>query len=657
MVTIGIIGLGPWGLCALERLVDASRSTPFREVDVHIVEPGCPGGGMYSDIGPDYLVLNTPCGQHSLYPFPDLLEQEQRGRGFYDWVSAEGYRWYGTECRRSAPDNPGTPISPHDFLPRRLMGEYLEWFYNVLVREAPANVKVFHHRARAIDVEPLAGGQERIHLERHDSLTVDHVIITTGLEAPRAAPPRGVVSPYPVERYVATASPEKRVAIEGMGLVALDVITALTIGLGGRYTTQPDGRLVYRRSGREPSLYLFSRGGYPYCGKSFAAADPVGDDEPLICTAEAVARLQQPDDAGPKRQINAREELLPLVFAEMELCYYANAARRSNGAAQTEQVKARLVDAWARGTFARERELLAQHYGHFVAADHFFLGRDGHYVDEEDYEGQVYRMIATDLREAMVPGGDSPVKAAFETLRALRDTLRMAVEFKGLTLASHLDFVNELRGRFARLIAGPPVFRSQQLRALIDAGVVKVPFGPSPELLPAADGRVLLRSTHLQRQFRLVVDEVVRAHLDSPSLPGSVSPLLTNLARRGRLRPLSFDGVPAGGLDLTEDFHPLSVAGEAEERLWVFGAVSEGARYFTYYILSPKSRVRAFLDAKKCASLIVGNSDNLAPGRQTAVLLDLRETSGPGATTRSGASGAALKEPPPTGPSQPATLG
>ena len=504
-------------------------------------------------------------------------------------------------------------------------------------REAPPNLTVLHHRASAIDIRPEDGTRERVHFANGGSITVDHVILTTGLDRPAGGPRPGMVCPYPVEPYVADVMPEERVAIEGMGLVALDVLTALTLGLGGHYTAEADGRLRYWRSGREPSLYLFSRGGYPYAAKSFAAADPMGCYEPVICTPDAVARLQQREGStGRKRQIDAREELLPLVFAEMELCYYVNAAWQSGGPPEAEQVRGRLLDAWASGTFAGEREALSPVYGKFVAADYFFVGHERHYLDEEDYGAQVYETVDADLKEALVPAGASPVKAAFETVRALRDTLRMAVEFKGLTLVSHLDFVSNLRGLFARLVAGPPAYRSQQLLALIDAGVLKIPFGPSPEVVPTDDGRAFLRSTRLAHPYQLMVDRLVRAHLDPPSLPGSPSPLLANLARGGRLRPLSFDGVLAGGLDLTEDFHPVSATGEPEERLWVFGTVSEGARYFTYYIPSPKSRVRAFLDAKRCANVVVGSTgdetppdkgtpDKGTPDKETQVMLDLRE--------------------------------
>ena len=578
---------------------------------VHVVDPGRPGGGMYSERHPDYLVLNTPCGQHSLYPYPAAPGEERLGLGFYEWAVAEGYYWDGLECRKGQPGPGSVPLTPYDFLPRRLMGEYLEWFYGVLCSEAPGNVRVIHHATRAVDIEPLSDGHECVHLEDGSTILVDHVVLTTGhvkasgqtaKPAKQGVGARGaawVTDPYPIEGYLPHTGPHEKVAVEGMGLVALDVVTALTIGLGGRYEEEGDGRLRYLPSGREPSLYLFSRSGYPYCGKSFGASDPMGDYRPAICTVEAVARLK--GAPGPARQMDARAELLPLVFAEMELCYYMRAAEVAEGRAAAQTVREVLLAAWESGTFQHERAQLAKRYGDFQAHEYFFVGEGLLFRDSADYEAQVCATVDADAREALVQGGKSPVKTALETLRALRDTLRMAVEFKGLTFESHLDFVAHMRSRFARLVAGPPVFRSQQLLALVEAGVVKMPFGPRPEVIPTDDGKVLVRSLHLQHPYELTVDRLIRAHLDLPSVTKSTSPLLNRLAARGRLRPLNFDGLPGGSVDLTEDFHPVNVDGEAEHTLWIFGVLSEGARYFTLYIPSPKSRVRAFLDAEAAA--------------------------------------------------------
>jgi uncharacterized NAD(P)/FAD-binding protein YdhS len=577
-------------------LTAAARRFPEAHIDLHVVEPGRPGGGIYSAPLPDHMILNTPCGQHSLYPFPAEDGEERHGLGFYEWLQAEGYHWEGLECRTGEPGPGATPITPHDFLPRRVMGEYLGWFYEVLRTEAPANVEITHHQACAVDVQRLAGGAERVVLDDGAVVVVDHVIMTTGHVRGHHIKGRHgpwVTEAYPVKAYRDQVRPGEKVAVEGMALTAADVITGLTIGLGGSYVDLGEGRLRYVPSGREPTVYLFSRNGFPYCAKPFGAKDPVGDYVPAICTVDAIKRLK--GEPGPKRRMDARAELLPLIFAEMELCYYTRWAELTGGQAAREHTKRALLEAWSAGTFAQERARLAENYGEFIAREHLFLGEGWTYRDSEDYEARVRAAVAADVREALVEQG-SPVKMALETLRALRDIQRLAVEFKGLTYESHLDFTANIRGRFARLVAGPPVSRSQQLLALMEAGIVKVPFGPRPQVVVDDDGTIRVRSMHLHEPVEVVVDRLVRAHLDFPSLVGSGSPLINNLVAGGRLRQIDYGGLPAGSVDLTEDFHPVNTDGEPERRLWLFGILTEGSRYFTLYIPSPKSRVRAFMD-------------------------------------------------------------
>jgi hypothetical protein len=60
-----------------------------------------------------------------------------------------------------------------------------------------------------------------------------------------------------------------------------------------------------------------------------------------------------------------------------------------------------------------------------------------------------------------------------------------------------------------------------------------------------------------------------------------------------------------GSIALTNDSHPVGRRGDIQDRLWVFGSLTEGVRYFTQYVPSPKSRVRAFVDAEACAEQIL----------------------------------------------------
>jgi len=134
MRDVAIVGMGPWGLAVLERLVSGAleRGAAAPRLTVHVVEPGPPGSGVYGGAQPDYLVLNTPCGQHSMYPYPSHAAG-RLGSGFYEWAVASGYQWVGVRCEVTTG---GRPLTPHDFLPRRIMGEYLAWAYRGLVSEA-----------------------------------------------------------------------------------------------------------------------------------------------------------------------------------------------------------------------------------------------------------------------------------------------------------------------------------------------------------------------------------------------------------------------------------------------------------------------------------------------------------------------------------------
>lgn len=595
--SVALVGVGPWGLCVLERLVTSYRALPGgrRGLRIHVIDPGPAGSGVFSANQPDYFILNTPCGQHNLHPFPDEPAVAQSGRSFLEWVRARGYRWVDGRC---VIGEAGREISGADFLPRRLMGEYLEWFYEELLADTAAGLQIVRHRNTAIDVQALADGRQRVVLDNHDPLVVDHVVLTTGHTKNHAARRFGrhELAPYPVEQFGAIKA-DQPVAVAGMGLVALDVVTALTTGRGGCFRWQKD-HLRYYPSGREPNIYLFSRSGRPYCAKSSGAADPTGEYQPVICTETAVRELR---GLGP---VDARRDFLPLVFAEMEVAFSTQAALLEDGAEAAEAVRGDLAQAWKNGDFHRVKASWQGRYGPFCAADHFFGDEQDRYLSAKDYETQVYDWLQADIEEAVRPRGTSPTKRAYEVLRVLRDTMRALVEFRGLTLESYLDFQSNIRNRITRLVAGPPVSRSQELLALLDARVVQIPFGPNPSL-ETAGGALLLRSRRLDQPVNKTVEWLIQGHLDDPTCHQSSSTLLANLYRRGRLRQLYYESTPVGSIDLSTDFHPLNSLGESERRLWIFGALSEGVRHFTHYIPSPKSRVRAFIDAQVCVDAVL----------------------------------------------------
>lgn len=612
VLRIAIVGLGPWGVCALERVVTIARHElrPGADVAVHLIEPGTPGSGVYDVTQPDYLLLNNQCGEISLYPFESESDQPRYAVGFYDWVVARGYRWVGECC---AIDARGAPIEPHHFLPRRLMGEYLQWFFRALVAEAPPGIHIIQHPTAAVDVVARRDGSEEVHLGNGDTVVVDHVIVTSGHTANQGREEEHgrALDPYPVAPYVETVPREATVAVVGMGLVAIDVVTALTIGRGGTFVQTGDG-LRYRPSGREPKVQLFCRSGLPFTAKSVTGMDRTNVYKPLICTDEALDRLSGRAH-GRRLLVDVRHQLLPLLFAEMTARYYAQAAFQTVGAAAAgAAVREQLRAAWRADRFAQEVSQLASRYGTFDA-EAFFFGRQPRYGCSEDYEQFVYQSLADDLREAEVPNGASPVKSAAEVFRIFRDRMRTVVEQGGLSLDSYLDFNADICSRIHRLVAGPPALRTRQMLALMDAGVVRTPYGPAPArgIAPGTGPSGLtqsrISSTALGRRYAEDVDLLIRGHLEEPRISGSTSQLLTRLYSRGRVSQFRYGDVAVGSVDLTPDSHPIDIEGRPQSRISMFGVLTEGVRHFTQYIPSPRSRIRAFEDVGACVEELLAD--------------------------------------------------
>ncbi|MGC2169620.1 MAG: FAD/NAD(P)-binding protein [Acidimicrobiales bacterium] len=595
-----IVGLGAWGLCVLERSVHRARTTGTI-TRLHLVEPGRLGGGVYSTEQPDYLVLNNPCGQLSLFASPDS-EPGPYSMGLYEWATARGYRWEGYECKV---EGKGEMIRPTDYLPRRVLGEYLSWFYDMLLSDAPANLEIVRHFASATDITPVIGDREMVSLDNGTTITVDHVVLTSGhTYNDEREDNSGVrfLRPYPVGHFDSLVAPGAPIAIAGMGLVGFDLLTALSVGRGGTYE-ESGARLRYSPSGQEPEIYLYSRSGVPYLAKSSHGVDPTGDYRPLICSPETFAKLVAPSGSPLRRRVDFRNDLLPLLYAEMRVRYYTHAAHQKGGAAASSMVRDVLEVSWREGHFERAVDRLEPVYGIFDPASHVFADVDANFISSEDYQTHVVDMVETDLNDALMPGG-SPVKAALEITRILRDQLRSVIEFGGLSLDSYIDFQANVRGRINRLEAGPPALRSQQLLALLNAGTVKTPFGPHPKVF-AQGNKVIIASTKLAEPFEASVDHVVRGHLDLPSLARSSSPLLSHLYAKGRLTQFSYGDTAVGSVAISEDFHPYDAEGRLQENLSLLGVLTEGVRYFTHYLPSPRSRLRAVLDAQQCVEAII----------------------------------------------------
>jgi len=617
-IDVCIIGLGPWGLCLLERFISRARRAPEGvKLRIHAVEPRDPGPGVHDKNLPDYLLLNTKCGHVSMFVedhFSDIPDPAY-GPTLLEWAKKEGYGLEedGFTLTRTG----GREITPDDFIARHLLGNYLNWFHGELLKKLPDNVEYIAHRMRAVDVKP-SGSREIVVLADGMSFFAHHVFLTTG-HTPNVSGGNGGAFPelagservihvdYPIEKYLSRIGANENVAISGFGLVAIDVMATLTLGRGGRFVSDPSsGKKTYIPSGKEPRIYMFSRSGLPYFARPGTSKDSSLRYIPSFFLASRIdeIRLQKKNASGDSR-LDFVQEVLPLLWDEMRLVYYQTKARFADGEAAAERIVAALREARSNGSFNDYVERLGKEYGRFAPEEIFFLDLRGDLRDSEDYESRLLAIMHEDLCESAKGEVGSARKAAFELFRELRDTIRYAVDFGGLTPASHQQFVKRIAPLISRVIVGPPKARAEEIVALLESGVVRASLGPAPAFsLDSATDKIRAQSTMLQVPFTVSLDWMCLAFLDQPSLARTFSPLLESLVKNGRLREFNYGAVP-GSIDLRTDMHPVNANGETERRLWVLGPLTEGVKYFNNYIPSPKSRIRAFQEADTCVLAIL----------------------------------------------------
>src|SRR6476659_553480 len=93
--SVAIIGLGSRGVGVLERLVSLRRLGRMAgSLRVDLIDPVGDGAGVHHAGQPDYLLLNTTCGQWSRSPYAATVgaDVDQPGPNLYDWVTERGLR-------------------------------------------------------------------------------------------------------------------------------------------------------------------------------------------------------------------------------------------------------------------------------------------------------------------------------------------------------------------------------------------------------------------------------------------------------------------------------------------------------------------------------------------------------------------------------------
>lgn len=143
-VSITIIGLGPRGLCVLERILSLAAQQPELQVQIVVVNKGMPGQGVHGQSLSDRFLLNTVAGLLTLIPGEAFQPSLLKGTfaDFLPWLNQKGIA-----------------ASAGAYVPRRLFGAYCHELYQRLLERCPLNCQVEYIDDEAIDIQQ-AGQKE-----------------------------------------------------------------------------------------------------------------------------------------------------------------------------------------------------------------------------------------------------------------------------------------------------------------------------------------------------------------------------------------------------------------------------------------------------------------------------------------------------------------
>lgn len=569
--SVAIVGMGPRGLGVLERLVANQTSFPLDiQLNLYLIDPKSPGMGVHSHDQPEHLLINTVAGQITMFADNSVREAGfvREGPSLADFAN----------------------VDDNSYLSRATLGKYLGYVFQSLVQALSPQIRVSICNTTAITcTRDSISEQFQLELADGRHLEVDFLFLTTGHSTNHLTTQESEFARFADEwrasnnllTYYRSCYPlasldciptEATIAVQGMGLSAHDVLSQLTVGRGGCFKSDGDA-LNYQPSGREPHILLFSRQTLPFAARASNQKGVGGQHKARFFTINAIDQLRREQHSS---QLDFELHLLPLLIKEMAYVMRMTQLQRELAVEQFEPDEAELVQ-----------------IGEIFDP---LKGRSFNNLDE--YEIFVREWIEMDLVEAQLGNQTSPIKAATDVLRDVRDNMRYAIEQGGLYPRSHRRFLEHYMPIMNRIAVGPPQSRNEELLALMDAGIVTLGGGPGAQLsCDEGNSKFVIRTQFESMYEERHADVFIVAKIEAALPDLDASPLLANLLDKGMVRPYYNGNYHPGGIDITRGGNPISKTGTTVKNCWVLGNLTEGANFYTYILPRPLVNSRFISDA------------------------------------------------------------
>ncbi|KAG5929316.1 hypothetical protein E4U42_006297 [Claviceps africana] len=583
---IAIVGAGPRGTSTLERICSSASqfSGWHTHITVHVIDPWSPGAGkVWRTEQSPQLLMNTVTSQITLFTDKSVACDGpiRPGPSLYDWAkTAEA------------------DLGPNDYSTRAHYGRYLEWVFAEIVRTAPRHVTILVHKAQAVRLDDATDGSQTITLSTGKVLSrlaavvlaQGHLPLRLDLQLQQFAKfalghkLRYIPPSNPADTDLSGIQPGEEVILRGLGLNFFDYVTLLTTGRGGRFTRSAGKGMVYIPSGTEPRMYAGSRRGIPYHARGDNEKGVFGRHEPAVLTAELIDELRQ--QAKTTKAPDFKRDIWPHICKEVELVYYEAllCKRQHEQSPKTAPVHFRAhFLSTSHGSHQEEQVL---ELFNISKAERWSWERLQHpqgsrvFGNQSQWREWLLEYLQKDAAEAIIGNISSPIKAALDVLRDLRNEIRLIVDHNGVEGSSYRDHLDQWYTPLnAFLSIGPPRQRIEEMIALMESGILDV---LGPRIHVAAQDECWTAHSRDMENSEVHAHTLIEARLPHTSLRQTSDNLLAYLFKSGQCRPHVLDGYETGAMDITTSpYRTVDMQGNIHERRFALGVPTEGVHWVT----------------------------------------------------------------------------
>lgn len=589
---IVLIGAGPRGLVATERLIERQKITnQFEQLNITLVDPFGIGGRVWQmnqshdlimNTNPDHITLFTDNSSNidgPIVPGPNLFEWSQGAAA--DFINSQQVpkkEEYLAEI---------DTLQGNGYASRGLFGVYLNWFFQSLTTRLTKKIKLQVVIEEALAVTPQASGDAYVVTTSNRKLVADNVVMALGhcenkptneqIKLRKFAQTANINYIYPTqpqEYDFHKLDAGEALIIRGLGLSFFDAVAMLTSGRGGKFVRGDDGYLSYQASGKEPQIIAGSRLGVPLKAKG---RNEKKNDETSSAHFFTPTWFKQTKANGGI----AGAKFVQLAHHETEYVYYERLIQQKYPQIDVAEFLHQFVSASDPAEVVKQSKI--------SLADYFDWDR---LMNPAKFMGDSAdpKIMAAYLKKEIDTANEGtktgPLAAALEAFHDIRDTLRRIVDLKLLSPADYQEyFLGQFNYENSHLSVGPPAIRIDELRALVLAGVVTM-LGPDMAVNTDAQTGKFVTWSNEKSQQRYEANYLLEARLPSIKVEQSQNPLLQRLLANNLAQPHELvlaDGTrfKTGALNIDSSTEQLMVDNKVNQHLFVWGIPTEGKQWFT----------------------------------------------------------------------------